>query len=70
MFQWSGPDVEVKKKRAMVAEELADVIIYCVYLADCANLDIAEIVDSKLDANERKYPVQKSKGNSRKYTEL
>jgi NTP pyrophosphatase (non-canonical NTP hydrolase) len=70
VFQWSGPDVEMKKKRAIMAEELADAVIYCIYLADCAGLDRAEIVDSKIDVNEKKYPVQKSKGNSRKYTEL
>ena len=54
----------------MAKEELADVIIYCIYFADKLGVDIASIVSSKIDTNAEKYPVSKAHGNSRKYTEL
>lgn len=69
-FQWSGPDLTVQEKRDGMAEELADVVIYCMYLADSLGVDLADAVDAKIDVNERKYPVIKSRGNSKKYTEL
>lgn len=70
VFQWSGSDLTVKAKSDMAKEELADVIIYCIYFADKLGVDIASIVSSKIDANAEKYPVSKAHGNSRKYTEL
>lgn len=59
---------EVDKDR--VKEELADVLSYCVYLAMNYDLDIFEIMDQKIDSNDRKYPVAKAKGNAKKYNEL
>ncbi|WP_300954941.1 MazG-like family protein, partial [uncultured Clostridium sp.] len=53
-----------------VEEELADVMIYCLHMADALNVDINEIINSKMNKNEKKYPIEKSKGNSKKYTEL
>ena len=53
-----------------VKEELADVIVYCQDLLDKLNLDVDVIVNEKMDKNERKYPVEKAKGKSNKYTEL
>ena len=51
-------------------EELADVFIYSLLLADNHNFDIKEIVLSKLEINRKKYPVQKSKGKADKYTDI
>lgn len=65
-FQWSGTNYD----RNDVSEELADVINYCVMLADKLEFDIDEIVNRKIDKNEQKYPVEKAKGTSKKYTEL
>lgn len=70
VFQWSGTDIEVHEKRAEMSEELADVVIYCIYLADSLGVSLAEIVDAKIDVNAKKYPVGKARGNSKKYTEL
>lgn len=53
-----------------VKEELADVMLYCVMMADNLDVDIVNIMNKKIDKNEKKYPVEKSKGNSKKYTEL
>ena len=53
-----------------VKEELADVIVYCQDLLDKLGLDVDEIVNAKMEQNERKYPVAKAKGRADKYTEL
>ena len=53
-----------------VKEELADVIIYAQDLLEKLNLDVDEIVNNKMDKNEKKYPVEKSFGSSKKYNEI
>ena len=53
-----------------VKEELADVMVYSQNLLDKLGLDADEIVNMKLSQNEAKYPVDKAKGSSAKYTEL
>lgn len=53
-----------------VGEELADVLIYCIYMADALGLNIPEIIQDKMAKNAVKYPVDKSRGNAIKYTEL
>jgi NTP pyrophosphatase (non-canonical NTP hydrolase) len=70
VFQWSGSDVEVdsEKKINKVKEELADVMIYSILMADTLGLDISEIVNNKLEENNKKYPVEKAYGKADKYT--
>lgn len=70
IFQWSGADLEVEKKCNHAKEELADVAIYCIYMAEALGVDLPEAISEKIDKNASKYPVEKAKGNSRKYTEL
>ena len=53
-----------------VCEELADVVNYCIVMADRLQVDLEEIVLKKLEKNRQKYPVEKAKGNSKKYNEL
>ena len=53
-----------------IKEELADIMNYAFLIADKYKLDIKEIILSKLAKNAEKYPVDKSKGNAKKYTEL
>ena len=65
-FQWSDNDYNLQH----VKEELADVLVYCRDLLDVLNLDEDEIVNMKMDMNEAKYPVEKSKGSNKKYTEF
>ena len=50
-FQWSGTDLEVAKKREAMVEELADVAIYCIFLASELGVDLADAVSAKIDAN-------------------
>lgn len=65
-FQWSDEDYALEH----VKEELADVLIYCYDMLDNLGLDINEIVNHKMDKNEAKYPVEKARGNAKKYDEL
>ena len=65
-FQWS--DTEYDEQH--VKEKLADVIVYCQDMLDAMGFDVDEIVNMKMDQNEAKYPVEKAKGSSAKYTEL
>jgi NTP pyrophosphatase (non-canonical NTP hydrolase) len=57
-------------KRARIAEELADIVIYALEFANATNLDVAAAVEAKIELNARKYPVEKARGRAEKYTEL
>ena len=70
IFQWSAEDVTCSDKIDKIKEELADVAIYCVLMADACGLDLDEIIRQKIKRNEEKYPIEKSKGSKRKYTNL
>ena len=65
-FQWSDDEYDIQH----VKEELADVLVYCRNMLDKLGLDEDEIVNMKMDQNEAKYPVEKAKGSSAKYTEF
>ncbi len=65
-FQWSDIDYDLEH----VKEELADVLVYCRNMIDKLELDEDEIVNMKMDKNEKKYPVEKAKGNNKKYDQL
>ena len=70
VFQWSGSDISNEGKQEKVKEELADVVNYCVLMADACGLDLDEIVQEKIKVNNAKYPVDKAKGKSDKYNKL
>ena len=70
VFQWSAEDVTCSDKIDKIKEELADVANYCVLMADACGLDLDEIIRQKIKRNEEKYPIEKSKGSKRKYTNL
>ena len=65
LFQWKNPE-----DSDQVRDELADVLTYCLLLADKYGLDPEEIVLSKLEKTKAKYPVDKSRGKSDKYDRL
>lgn len=72
-FQWKNSeelDKVAKEKKGELEEELADILIYLIELADNLGIDLSEAVKRKLKKNEAKYPVDKSKGTHKKYTEL
>ena len=64
-FQWSDNDYDLED----VKDELADVLIYCIDLSNKLNLDIDDIIMRKMKKNKEKYPVDKAKGKSCKYTD-
>ncbi|UFK98263.1 nucleotide pyrophosphohydrolase [Kaistella faecalis] len=67
LFLWKkNEDFNVDKLK----DELADVLMYALLLADKNNLDIHQIVLDKIKKNAEKYPVDKAKGNATKYNEL
>lgn len=66
LYQWSD---EVKSIDDL-KDELADVFMYALMITDKYNLDIKDIIMSKISKNEAKYPIEKSKGKSSKYTEF
>jgi NTP pyrophosphatase (non-canonical NTP hydrolase) len=66
-FLWKPPD---QANISQVKEELADVFAFAFLLADKYNFDVKQIVLEKIAKNALKYPVEKSKGIAKKYTEL
>ncbi len=76
LVQWrDDDDVERAAQRdagfrARLAEECADVLLYLLLICERADIDLAEAAAAKIALNEKKYPVEKARGNARKYTEL
>ena len=72
-FQWLTEEQSKtlpKDKLAEVETELADTLIYLIRLADKLDIDLLKAAKNKIDINEQKYPIDKAKGNAKKYTEL
>lgn len=73
LFLWKhGMEIEdtASAKRERLSEELADIAVYLLELADNLGIDLGEAIVSKLAKNAAKYPVHKAKGSNAKYTEL
>ncbi len=74
-FLWASSEAsrEVMRdpvKRGKIEEELSDVVIYAIEFANMTGIDVAAAIERKMAANAAKYPVEKAKGRSDKYTEL
>jgi NTP pyrophosphatase (non-canonical NTP hydrolase) len=74
-FLWATPEAsqaiaQDTVKRKKIEEELADVVIYALEFANMTGIDVAGVIEAKMEANARKYPVEKAKGRSDKYTDL
>lgn len=67
LFLWKNED---GANIGRVKEELADILIYSLLLANKYNLDVQTIIESKLKQNSEKYPVDKARGSAKKYNEL
>ncbi len=70
VFQWSGLDLECEDRLDDIKEELADVFLYAIQIADHYGLDIEDIILRKIEKNGRKYPVEKAKDSKEKYDKL
>ena len=72
-FQWLTAEESQSLqdgKREKIRDELADVLIYLVELADTLDVDLAAAARDKIAKNALKYPVEKARGNAKKYDEL
>ena len=67
LFLWKKPE---DADSARVREELADVLIYSLLLLEKYGLNLEEIVQKKLEINDRKYPADKARNSAAKYTDL
>ncbi|MBV7529793.1 nucleotide pyrophosphohydrolase [Chitinophaga sp. sic0106] len=70
LFLWKNGDEAEKVDVNRLKEELADVLAYCLLLANKHNLNVKEILLDKIAANSKKYPVDKAKGTAKKYNQL
>jgi NTP pyrophosphatase (non-canonical NTP hydrolase) len=67
LFLWKKPE---EADPARVREELADILIFALMLLEKYGLDLEEILQEKLAANEKKYPADKARNSAAKYTDL
>ncbi len=70
LFQWTKDNRIKQGKESELADELADVLYWLVMLANHHNINLLDALSNKMDKNDLKYPIEKSKGSSAKYTEL
>jgi dCTP diphosphatase len=73
VFLWKGPrevieTVEQQDMRRNIEDEVADIVILCLSLADGLGIDVSDAVIAKLASNEVKYPADRVRGRSEKYT--
>ena len=72
-FQWLSEEQSndlPEQTLDKVETELADTLLYLVRLADKLDIDLLDAARRKIEINEQKYPVEKSRGNAKKYTDL
>jgi len=76
-FQWMTEENSRKLSKESdsevwheVKDEVADVLAYLLRLSDLLDIDLEEALETKMEKNEKKYPVSKSRGTSKKYTKL
>jgi dCTP diphosphatase len=73
IFQWSSQKESKnpsEKQLDSIKEEVADIAIYLIRIADILDIDLPSTIAEKIKSNDAKYPIDKSKGSSKKYTDL
>lgn len=74
LFQWSKgsnwADLNDKDLRDQCSQELADILIYLIRFSDLSGIDLEKAVIEKIEINRKKYPIGKSKGSDKKYSEF
>lgn len=72
-FLWKSPEEcqqRVESEREAIQDEMADIAIYLFEFADNLGIDLLEAMEVKMQKNAAKYPIEKARGSSKKYTEL
>ena len=75
LFLWKSKEeveaaLQEPKFRERLADELADVLVFLLYLAESSGIHLGESVTAKMEKNAQKYPVEKARGTATKYTDL
>lgn len=76
LFQWAKEEEILdwvkndQKKKQQISEEVADIFMYLLKIADKAEINLESAIQDKMKKNAEKYPVEKAKGNAKKYNEL
>ncbi len=70
LFQWTKNNQAKEGKKEEMRDELADVFYWLIMLSNHYDINLVSALDKKMDKNEEKYPIEKAKGNSAKYSEL
>ena len=71
-FLWKTPAQSEKlntKELQRIKEEIGDIFLFTIYLCNALNIDLFDVTSKKIDLNKKKYPIEKAKGNCKKYTE-
>lgn len=72
-FLWKTDEevaAQINQNRQRVADEIADTTVYLMLLANDLGIDIYEAIDTKMKKNAERYPIEKCRGKSTKYTDL
>ncbi|WP_462335625.1 nucleotide pyrophosphohydrolase [Fusobacterium varium] len=69
-FQWKSSAEAEKNNYQDIKYEMADVAIYLLLMCDKMGINLLDAIEEKMKLNEKKYPVEKAKGCSKKYNEL
>jgi dCTP diphosphatase len=72
-FQWKTiKEVEeyARQNKDEIQDEIADIALYLFEMADNLGVNLIDAMEKKLEKNKKKYPVEKAKGNAKKYTDL
>jgi len=69
LFQWTGPEETAKVKAdankvTRIKEELADVMIYCLSMANTLEIDLTNAIIEKIESNKKKYPIEEYRGKA------
>jgi|SRR6185295_2219683 len=70
LFLWKTTAEAEEVNKQKIKEELADILVYSLFLAEKHGFDVVEIIHNKMEQNAQKYSVEKSRGKSKKYNEL
>lgn len=70
LFLWKTVEESENVNKTKIKEEIADILIFSLLLAEKHNLNVKDIILKKIHENSKKYPVDKVKGSAKKYTEL
>ena len=69
-FQWIDSEQAIKQNSENIQDELSDIILYCIRLADILDIDLKQAIEIKMAKNQAKYPVEKAYGKSTKYNKF